>query len=145
MLRAAYVTRVNYSKRCGHCEQTIPLVSPPLKMGICPTCQGDLRQCHSAQLTTVEHLKASEKQEDLAFLLSPHPCDGRASQFLQLVGRQLTNLREARKLSRSDVAQAIGESISGLTNIESGDVFRSGMTFQTYVKYASILIQPYHT
>src|SRR5437868_852992 len=43
-------------ERCGHCGCPVSIFPAPFRMGICPTCGGDLRKCISSGLTKVELL-----------------------------------------------------------------------------------------
>ena len=55
--------------RCGHCGGMIPLLSNGLRLGICPTCQGDLRRC-SSPVSPPDVFQASQQAAaEFSFLL----------------------------------------------------------------------------
>src|SRR6266487_582099 len=56
---------------CGFCGQTIPLITPSLRVGICPSCEADLRQCKSMTLTEKEELEALNVSQQLEYLMTP--------------------------------------------------------------------------
>lgn len=57
--------------RCGHCDACVPLVSSPLRVGICPACGGDLRDCETRSVGHAERSWLQMVSDDLAFLLTP--------------------------------------------------------------------------
>ncbi|TMC18064.1 MAG: TniQ family protein [Chloroflexi bacterium] len=130
-------------EKCGHCGQMVPLIVWPPKLGICPRCNGDLRTCPTSLLTAIERRYVFERHQELEFLLSSHPCDMQGEKVLQLLGQQLAYLRKTRQESRQDIAQTIKEPLYKLEIVESGDTMRrSGVTLQTYIKYAQYLQTP---
>lgn len=131
--------------RCSHCDQTLPFFTAPLKVGICPSCKGNLRNCLVEQLPQREVSIARTRFDDLAFLLTPHPCEEFAPHLLAALGRQLAQLRQKKQLRQVDVDKQLGYSSPTALNIEHGAMRGNNSlphhrhSFQRYLKYADLL------
>jgi hypothetical protein len=56
---------------CTFCGSAIRLLTVPFRIGRCPHCQADLRQCSAPSLTPDMHTQVQARYLDIAFLLSP--------------------------------------------------------------------------
>lgn len=121
--------------RCGHCGALVPLVPTPLRVGICPTCGGDLWTCPVPPLT--DQQRVQEIADDLSFLLSPQPWeDGPAA--LQAFGPALVNLRREQGWSAEAMAAHLDLSIDALQAVEGRKAVGRGETFADYLRYLAV-------
>lgn len=70
-LRGCHKHNCYILEKCTHCDQSIPILSPLLHIGVCPNCKGDLKQCSSLSLSPESLLAAKASFQELEFLLSP--------------------------------------------------------------------------
>jgi len=125
--------------RCGHCGQAIPLLAQPLKLGICPHCGHQLRLCSTEALSQADWQVARTREDDLAFLLRPQPCEQVESQSLKKqVGEQFARWRQFRRMKMVDAAEYLEQSGSIIYYIERGSAQR-GIKFCWYLGYADFL------
>lgn len=131
--------------RCGHCGQVIPLFMTPLKIGSCPRCKGSLRTCRVEQLPQREGAFEQTRFGDLAFLLTPHPCEESTPHLLAVLGRQFAQLRKQKRLRQVDVDSQLRSPSDMALHIEHGIIRRNTSlphlrhSFQRYLKYADLL------
>ena len=104
---------------CGHCGSSIPIFASPFIIGICPHCQGDLRLCQAASLTTEEFNSVVTDTQEIEFLLSPQPWE--ASVSAKRIGAYFADLRQQRHLSILEVARLIGTTRHGVESVEYGN------------------------
>jgi len=124
--------------RCGHCGETVPLLPPTPKLGMCPTCGEDLRTCQTERLDEARLQTVRARCGDFAYLLSPQPCETRGERITGMIGEQFANWRQVRQLRIVDAARYLERSPSIIYYIEAGPQHR-GVKLQWYVKYADFL------
>jgi len=128
---------------CPHCGCVIPLFAEHLHLGICPTCEGDLRICTASKLTEEEWQLAVTESQEIEFLLRPSPWETADPTFIERLGREFAILRQARNLKQLDVKN---QTILSFQTIEAIEYGRSGSTKGTilrrYVDYANYLEVP---
>lgn len=125
--------------RCGHCGQAIPLLAQPLKLGVCPHCGQHLGLCSAEALSPAEWQTARTREDDLAFLLRPQPCERMDSQRLkQQVGEQFARWRQLRRMKVTDAAEYLEQAGAIIYYIERGPAHR-GIKFCWYLRYADFL------
>ena len=122
---------------CGHCDHSIPVFTSPFKIGICPHCQGDLRLCQAATLTTEEFNSVVADTQELEFLLLPQPWE--ASANAKRMGAYFADLRLKRHLTVAQVAGLIGTTRHGVEAVEYGNIGASSSPFERYIRYALFL------
>ncbi len=123
--------------RCEHCGHALPCLGATLKLGYCPVCGGDLRECRTERSSDAEISQSQLRYRDLAFLLSPTQEDFTGAQGERL-GRRFAHWRQVRQASLTECSRDLGEKFVRLWGIEQGDR-RSGSTFLTYARYADYL------
>jgi transcriptional regulator with XRE-family HTH domain len=124
---------------CGHCGQVIPLLARTLKrLGVCPACGGDLRDCRSERLDEAARQAVQARERDFVFLLTPQPCEATDRRLNEVVGERFATWRQYRHLKVADVADYIGQATATIYFIEQGPVHR-GVKFCWYVQYADFL------
>ncbi len=125
--------------RCGHCGQAIPLCASPLKAGVCPSCGRELMTCRTEPLGDMESQIAQSRFQDLAFLLSPQPCET-AEDGTWDIGQRLAYWRQIRHWKPRDVArQMANTSVTMVREMEERRRHNVGLTFQDYLRYADCL------
>jgi ribosome-binding protein aMBF1 (putative translation factor) len=131
--------------RCGHCRQPLPLFPIDLKIGVCPSCEGQLQVCQAPAIADEESNELAQVLSDLEFLLSPQPADmrrrpgvGIESPLLRTVGQQFADARIERRLLRKKLAQDLRINERRLAAIERGEL-HLGATFKDYLEYATLL------
>ncbi len=129
-------------EHCGHCGCPVSIFPAPFRMGICPTCGGDLRKCISSGLDDVELLGVTLASREIEFLLCPHPWETTDSAFLEKLGQEFMLLRYNKRLKRMDVSAEAALSVRTLETIELGHSGSKGATLRWYFKYASYLGVP---
>ena len=129
-------------ENCGHCGCPVSIFPAPFRMGICPTCGGDLRACISSRLTEVELLGVTAASREIEFLLCPQPWETTEPALLEKLGQEFMLLRDNKQLKRKDVCGEIGLSKGTLEAIELGGGGSSAATLRWYFKYASYLGVP---
>lgn len=122
---------------CSHCGTTLPLISFPLKVGVCPACGGNLDCCRAEPLSERESKETAERTLDLKYLLSPHSSE-QSEVFPKAVGRNLGVLRREKQLLAQNVAAHLGVPENHIGGIERGGK-NQGAPFWVYVKYADYL------
>lgn len=123
-----------FLEQCGHCGNTIPLFMIPSKIGICPTCNGDLRSCSVTALSENEWRSVCADSADFEYLLSSHQW-GEDEDIEKKVGHRLAMCRRERGLSTQQIAANLAIPLYELQSIERGDIHRN-ISFATYVRYA---------
>ncbi len=123
---------------CGHCGEKIPLLTSPLKLGFCPVCGGDLRDCQVEPLNEQDRQNVQAWTRDFTFLTTPHPAEEPDRQMLKHMGQQFTRWRQLRRLKICDGAEYIGQEPSIIYVIENPPDYR-GVKFQWYLQYADFL------
>jgi transcriptional regulator with XRE-family HTH domain len=129
--------RCRLLERCGHCDASLPLFSPPLQVGVCSTCREDLSSCSADQLSEQELRQTSLRSLDLEYLLTPHPCE-QENAIAKTVGRRLAMLRRAKQLFVQQVATHLSAPENQIRGIERGGT-EQGAPFHIYVQYAEFL------
>lgn len=122
---------------CGHCHTPVPLVPSPLRIGICPNCDGDLRNCQTQSVHPKEQSLLQMVSHDLTFLLSPQPWED-ASEPIQSFGPTLSQMRRNRGWSQKALAQHLNVSKDVLQAIEGPKSVGRGETFQHYLDYLAL-------
>jgi hypothetical protein len=123
--------------QCGHCNASLPIFGLPLRVGICPSCRGNLGCCLAEQLSEQEIGETSRRTADLEYLLSPHPCE-QENDLAKRVGRRLMALRREKELFAQHVAVHLSTPESQIRGIERGGTDQ-GASFHVYVQYADYL------
>lgn len=123
---------------CGHCGEKIPLLASPLKLGFCPVCEGDLRECQVEPLQEKNRQNVQAWARDFTFLTTPHPDEEPDRQMLKHMGQQFTRWRQLRHLKICDGADYISQKPSIIYFIENPPDDR-GVRFQWYLQYADFL------
>ncbi len=118
-------------EHCGHCGCPISIFPTPLRLGICPTCGGDLRKCVPSGLTEAEAQKVDAASQELEFLLCPHPWETTGPELREKLGQEFLLLRYNKQLQRKDVCGETGLSMLSLEAIELGQVGSLGTTLPT--------------
>ncbi len=137
VLPGCHFHHCRFLERCGHCGAPVPFFSPPLRLGVCPTCRGDLRRCSPERLTEQESRAAAQRALDLEYLLlPPHREEGGVR--VKEAGQAFARLRRERGLFVRDVAALLGVSESHIQGIELGGVHQ-GASFDVYVRYVDSL------
>ena len=124
--------------RCGHCDAPVPLVPSPLRIGRCPTCGGDLRDCKTGSVHHGERSLLRRISDDLTFLLTPQPWEI-ASVPIQTFGPTLAQTRRNRGWKRQTFAHHLGMSAEAFQAIEGCQSVGRGETFKHYLDYLAIL------
>lgn len=124
--------------RCGHCDAPVPLVPSPLRIGRCPTCGGDLRDCKTGSVNHGERTLLRRVSDDLIFLLTPQPWET-ASVPIQTFGPTLAQTRRNRGWTPQGFANHLGISSEAFQAIEGRRSVGRGETFKHYVDYLAIL------
>lgn len=137
MLDGCATHRCRLLEHCGHCGSSLPLFGPRLQAGVCPTCGEDLSSCSAEQLSEQEVQEASLRASDLAYLLSPHPCE-EENGIAKTVGRRLAALRREKHLFAQHVATHLGAPEIQIRGIERGGT-EQGAPFHLYVQYADYI------
>src|SRR5258708_31992024 len=91
-------------EHCGHCSCPVSIFPSPFRMGICPTCGGDLRECISSGLTKVELLGVTAASREIEFLLRPHPRETTQPALREKLGKEIMLLRYKKQLKRIDIS-----------------------------------------
>lgn len=130
--------RCRFLERCGHCGQSIPLLSSPPKLGLCPTCGGDLRSCQVEKMEPNWLNRVINRVKDIVYLLGPQPCDSEAGRVTPVIGRRFSQWRQIRRLKIRDIADMLEVPLSTIYHLEQGPAHR-GARFQYYLEYADVL------
>ena len=126
-----------FLEHCSACGQTIPLITHPLKMTICPYCGADFREMEASPLSASEAAIASAWTKSLTFLLQPMP-KTHGTKHMTLNGKLFTQRREERGLGLAAVADLVRIPLRTLYLLERQRPFRP-VPFQHYVRYAMFL------
>jgi hypothetical protein len=137
MLEGCATHRCRLLEYCGRCGASLPHFGPRLQVGVCPTCREDLSSCSAEQLKEQEVREASLRTSDLAYLLSPQPCE-EENGITKTVGQRLAALRGGKQLFAQHVATHLGAPESQIRGIERGGT-EQGAPFHIYVQYADYL------
>ncbi len=129
-------------EHCGHCSCPVSIFPSPFRMGICPTCGGDLRECISSGLTKVELLGVTAGSREIEFLLRPHPRETTEPALREKLGQEFMLLRYKKQLKRIDISARTDLSKRILEAIELGQSSSSGTTLRWYFEYANYLGVP---
>lgn len=124
--------------QCGHCDAPVPLVPSPLRIGKCPTCGGDLRDCKTGSVHHGERSLLRRISDDLTFLLTPQPWET-ASVPIQTFGPTLAQTRRNRGWTPQGFANHLGMSSEAFQAIEGRRSVGRGETFKHYLDYLAIL------
>ncbi len=122
---------------CSRCGRSIPIFAAPFRIGICPFCKEDLRNCSSVSLTENDFYLSRGYSQDLTFLLSPQPWE--ADMNVERIGAYFATLRQNNHLTMKEVAYQTGLSINNVEGIEYGLAKGGGQLFKNYVAYAQFL------
>ncbi len=142
-LNGCSIHKCKLLEHCGHCNSLIPLLATPLQITSCPTCQGDLSVCTTNNLSQSKLVQTTIDQNDLEFLLCPHPLEMFAGTLIRFIGAEFVSRRRERGLSRRDVTNHLQVTPNQVNGIECGDIHYRGGSFASYVKYASFLGVPF--
>lgn len=123
---------------CGHCGQSIPLVTSPITLGICPSCGTDLRNCPPTEMSPEEQAVAQRWQDNLVYLLTPQPWEDDPDTIAASIGPWLSFVRRERGLLRVNLAQAQGFSSDTFGLLERQSLQKQG-SFQVFAAYAESL------
>src|SRR5690606_8719999 len=93
------------------------LVPSPLRIGRCPTCGGDLRDCKTGSVHHGERFLLQRISDDLTFLLTPQPWET-ASVPIQTFGPTLAQTRRNRGWTPQEFANHLGISSEAFQAIE---------------------------
>ena len=129
-------------EHCGHCGCPVAIFPAPFRMGICPTCGGDLRECISSGLDDVELLGVTVVSREIEFLLCPHPWETTEPALREKLGQEFMLLRYNKLLKRMDVCAETALPKETLEAIELGQHGSKGASLRWYFKYASYLGVP---
>ena len=130
-------------ERCGHCGCPVSIFPTPLRIGICPTCGGDLRECIFSALAEAEVQEVYVVSQELEFFLSPCPWETTEPVLREKLGQEFALLRYNKQLRQQDVSSLIELSMGTLEAIEIGKMSLSeGATLRSYIKYANYLEVP---
>lgn len=125
--------------RCGHCGGTVPLLSNGLRLGICPTCQGDLRRCLSP-ISSPEMVQASQQAAaEFSFLLMPQAWEDAHGAVLEQLGAQFFRLREQQGLTIAQVVDALQVRMVVVGGMEHRDRARKGEQLADFLRYSALL------
>lgn len=127
---------------CGHCGSSIPLMPTPLRIGFCPTCSGDLRNCSTHLLSNEDQQHIEDITGDLTHLLSPQSWET-DPHTLQLIGSALQDFRREYGWSQVDAASNLGVSVRILQAMEGSKSRSYGEKFATYLSYFRLLGKTY--
>lgn len=119
--------------RCGQCGETIPLISVPARLGVCPACQTNLATCITTPLSNVDHDLTLVRFHELVALLSP-PTDLEVS-----LGNQLAMHRERQGLSAAQIARWLGFHRHAAVLAMENKNKRYNPCFLHYLSYAALL------
>jgi transcriptional regulator with XRE-family HTH domain len=128
---------VHLLDRCGHCDAPVPLVPSPLRIGMCPTCGGDLRDCETGSVNHGERSLLRMVSDDLTFLLTPQPWET-ASVPIQTFGPTLAQTRRNLGWKRQAFAHHLGMSAEAFQAIEGRRAVGRGETFKHYLDYLAV-------
>lgn len=129
-------------ERCGHCNCPIPIFPSPFRMGVCPTCGGDLRECISSELREEELQRVTAAFWETEFLLCPQPWETTESALPEKLGQEFMLLRSNKQLKRIDVSAETEFPKRNLEAIELGQSGSSGTILRWYFEYANYLGVP---
>jgi len=124
---------------CGHCERLVPLFSSPLRVGICPACNKDLRLCIPSSLTEEKLQEVSITFNEIEFLLSPCFWETTEPFFLEKLGMEFSLLRQEKQLKLIDVIKQTTLSWRTLEAIEYGQSNTDRASLRWYIEYAHYL------
>jgi transcriptional regulator with XRE-family HTH domain len=124
--------------KCGHCDHPIPLFGTPFKIGVCPTCNRDLRVCQSEPLGEKECQIARHYWRELQFFLSPKPWETDTSNLPEAIGLHFASLRQARHLTLREAVHELGTTLRDISGLE-GIIPSSTELFKRYTWYAEFL------
>lgn len=124
--------------RCSHCQVTLPLLSAPLKVGVCSSCRTSLSLCESEPLTETDQVLTYIREEDLRFLLTARIQEPSIGSVVEAVGAQFATLRRLRRYTAEEAAQKIRATLSSVEGIERGQMAK-GATLACYFRYADML------
>jgi hypothetical protein len=125
--------------RCGHCGAQIPLLASNLKIGVCPSCRGELSLCISEPLPQSEQELAAKRWDDLEYLLTPQPWEQRVEHPAQMLGQVYARVRRHRREKGAEVAAALGTTVNRVYQLELGTAPNRAGPFTRYVAYADYL------
>lgn len=126
--------------RCSVCGSTIRLLSAPFRVGICPHCQTDLRDCSAPPLSDEAHRLAQRRWHDLEFLLLPQGWEHPGSlDAVVAAGTAFERVRRQTGQSANQVAAQTGILRAGIRAVERGNVGLPGARLVRYIRYADYL------
>lgn len=123
---------------CSHCTHPVPLVPKSLQLGICPTCDGNLSDCQTTDLSADEYAIAQRWQDDLVYLLTPQPWEEHPASIAASIRPWLSLVRRERGLIRLHLAQEQGFTKSTFAVIEQYQTCRSP-SFHIFSAYTEAL------
>lgn len=122
---------------CRHCDAPVPLVPSPLRIGMCPACGGDLRDCTALPVRHAERPLLQMVGDDLAFLLAPQPWEDMFVP-IQTFGPTLGRIRRDRGWTQQAFALHMGVSRDVLQAVEGRSAVGRGETFKHYLDYLAV-------
>ena len=125
-------------EHCGHCSCPVPIFHSPFRIGMCPSCGGDLRECIPSRLTEEELWRVTIASREIEFLLRPLPYEITETALLERVGKEFMLLRYDKQLKRKDASLLTKIRERNLEAIELG----RGATVRFYIEYANFLGVP---
>jgi hypothetical protein len=145
--------------QCGFCGQKLFLFKAPLRIGICPSCGINLRNCYAPPLSKAErettYLVHNELETLLAAddTLAPESSENNTRAAIEttvnaeemsrtiplLLGERFTLLRQMQGLYQRHVQLRSGLSDSQVLAVERGDMRQYRCRFRDYQLYARVL------
>src|SRR5258708_18698870 len=138
-LKGCYSHGCRLLECCGNCGRTIPFVTTALQIGICPSCNGHLRQCKSEDLTEAERLETLKISQELEYLLTPQEWETEHKSIAVKLGREFALLRRKHGFAVAQIKRQTNVSKSSpfVAAIESGTT--SEAAFHHYFTFSGIL------
>jgi hypothetical protein len=123
---------------CLKCGNVIRVWSPNTKIGICPTCQGELSQAAANPVQEAEQEILREQWDDTVFLCNTGLTLLNQATRSAAIGAVFKQLRVSQRLSIHDFAGRLQISRDTFFALEGGSEQR-GVIFEHYVSYANAL------
>jgi hypothetical protein len=140
MVTCCHKHKCRLLEACGHCDGLLPLFRSPFKLGDCPRCRQNLKQCASALVSDEAELEISlHVQDNIVFLLTPKSWEADSGSVIEQVGRRFAHMRRMKQCTAVEMAIQIGETLTVVEGIERGDFQGKGATLRSYFKYAHFL------
>lgn len=123
---------------CGQCGASMPLVSAPVRFGICPACSTYLGDCLTHELPDEAYTQVHQLENDLSFMLTPQDWETDQN-YLQSFGTTLVAMRRERGWSQVEMAKHLGITEDALTGLEARFGHGRGETLDDYLRYLGLL------